>query len=247
MTIKTKMEVESQKGQKSLAVLVDPDKLTNGNKKRLIEACKKSPIDYIFYGGSLVQEERANSFIEELKEHINAPIVIFPGHPLQVYPNADAILFLSLISGRNPEFLIGHHVVAAPHIKKSGLEVIPTAYILVDGGVPTSASYMSNTHPIPRDKPDIAACTAMAGNMLGLGTVYMDAGSGAQKSINSEMISKVKDNIDGPLIVGGGIRDISSLLEASNAGADILVVGNAFERDPDLIYSFAECLKKENS
>ena len=245
MDIIKHMKSIRENGQKALAVLVDPDKLDKKRLEALILACKNSPISYIFYGGSLVQEKQANEFIKELKQNIDVPVVIFPGHPLQVYPNADAILLLSLVSGRNPEFLIGHHVVAAPHLKKSGLEIIPTAYILIDGGVPTSASYMSNTTPIPRDKPDIAACTAMAGNMLGLGIVYMDAGSGAEKPIDTKMISKVKSNIDGPLIIGGGIKNKEQLIQACKAGGDIIVVGNAFESEPELIKEFAELIQSQ--
>ena len=233
------------RNEKGLAVLIDPDKINNSKKNELIAACNASHISFIFYGGSLVQEEQANKHIKELKESVNVPVVIFPGHPLQIYPNADAILLLSLISGRNPEFLIGHHVVAAPYLKKSGLEVISTGYLLVDGGVPTSASYMSNTTPIPRDKPDIAACTALAGSMLGHDLIYMDAGSGAKIPISHEMIKQVKKSIDSPLIVGGGIRTKEQLYDACNAGGDIIVVGNAFENDPQMILEFGDFFKSK--
>ena len=240
------MQTIKDRQEKGLAVLIDPDNINNSKKNELIDACNASHISFIFYGGSLVQEEQANEHIKELKDSVNVPVVIFPGHPLQIYPNADAILLLSLISGRNPEFLIGHHVVAAPYLQKSKLEIISTGYLLVDGGVPTSASYMSNTTPIPRDKPDIAACTALAGTMLGHNLIYMDAGSGAKLPISPDMIKQVRKYIDCPLIIGGGIKSKKQLFDACNAGGDIIVVGNVFEKNPEMIIEFGDFFKSRS-
>jgi putative glycerol-1-phosphate prenyltransferase len=154
--------------------------------------------------------------------------------------SADAILFLSLISGRNPDFLIGQHVISAPILKKSSLEILPTGYILVDSGKQTTVSYMSNTTPIPHDKPEIAACTAMAGEMLGLKLMYLDAGSGAQRAISPKMISIVRKSVDVPLIVGGGIRSANEAYEAMLAGADTIVIGNGIEKNPALLAEVSE-------
>jgi phosphoglycerol geranylgeranyltransferase len=162
-------------------------------------------------------------------------VILFPGSPSQLSKYADALLYLSLISGRNPELLIGQHVISAPFVRKSGLEIMPTGYMVVDGGAPTTVSYISNASPIPADKNEIALCTAMAGEMLGMRLIYMDAGSGAKRAITEAMIEKVAKNIEVPLIVGGGITTPEKAYLNCKAGADIIVVGNAIEKDPTLI------------
>jgi putative glycerol-1-phosphate prenyltransferase len=177
--------------------------------------------------------DNIKEILPRLRSLLQAPVVLFPGNILQAQHPADGILFMSLISGRNPELLIGNHVIAAPMIRASGMEVLPTGYMLIDGGKPTSVHYMSQTMPIPYDKPEIAACTAMAGEMLGLKLIYMDGGSGAERSISTEMISAVAGATTVPLIVGGGIRHKKQAEAALKAGADIIVVGNAFENDID--------------
>ena len=166
-------------------------------------------------------------------------MVLFPGSPAQLSQHADAVLFLSLISGRNPELLIGHHVTAAPTVKALGLEAIPTGYMLVDGGKPTTVSYVSQTAPIPYDKPGIAACTALAGELLGLRTIYMDTGSGALRTVSPAMIAAVRQAVDLPIIIGGGIRDVETARRLCDAGADVLVLGTAFEQDPELIFAMS--------
>lgn len=186
-------------------------------------------------GGSLVLSTHLDEVIQQLKAVTTIPVVLFPGSPSQVSKYADALLYLSLISGRNPELLIGQHVLSAPFVKKSGLEIIPTGYIVVDGGAPTTVSYISNAAPVPSDKNDIALCTAMAGEMLGMKLIYMDAGSGAQKPITESMIGAVAKNVDIPIIVGGGITDPEKAYLNCKAGADVIVVGNAIEKDPSLI------------
>ena len=233
--------------QKQLAVLIDPDKQNNNALEVLAKTSQKANVDYFFVGGSLLTSGNLDTTVKVLKENSEIPVILFPGNTYQLSTKADAILFLSLISGRNPDMLIGMHVIAAPYIKMSGLEVIPTGYMLIDSGKPTAVTYMSNSFPIPHDKKDIAACTAMAGEMLGLKIIYMDAGSGAQKTISTEMTEFVKKSIDIPVLIGGGIKDEITLKNILFAGADIAVVGNKFETDPDLILKFTEQIKKLNN
>lgn len=221
--------------RKNFAVLVDPDKADEKHLLNLINLCEQTKVDFFFVGGSLLLNDQLNDCIGIIKRESKIPVIIFPGSPLQISEQADAILFLSLISGRNPELLIGQHVIAAPHLKKMILEILPTGYMLVDGGNSTTVSYISNTFPIPNDKPEIASCTAIAGEMLGLKLFYLDAGSGAHNPVSTEMIHEVSNNISSPLIVGGGIRNPETAQEACRAGADVIVVGNAFEKDPMLI------------
>ncbi|OFY85048.1 MAG: geranylgeranylglyceryl/heptaprenylglyceryl phosphate synthase [Bacteroidetes bacterium RIFCSPLOWO2_12_FULL_35_15] len=218
--------------KKQFAVLIDPDKFESSN---AIEISETGGVDFIFVGGSILTNGNFEECITSLKKKTKIPIIIFPGNNLQISKNADGILLLSLISGRNPELLIGKQVIAAPILKASNLDILPTGYILIDGGKPTAVSYMSNTNPIPFDKDDIAMCTAMAGEMLGLKLIYMDAGSGALNAISEKMIKKVSSNISIPLIIGGGINTPQKAILACKAGADIIVVGNAIEKDSSLI------------
>lgn len=232
--------------KKAFAVLIDPDKLDDQGLMRTIELSVKSSVDYIFVGGSLVVTDTLDTMVATIKKNCSIPVVLFPGSPTQITSKADALLYLSLISGRNPELLIGHHVSSAPFIKQSGLEVIPVGYMLIDGGSPTTVSYISNTNPIPANKKDIAVCTAMAGEMLGLKLIYMDAGSGAQKAIPTEMIQQVAKHIQVPLVIGGGITSAEKAIENCLAGADIIVVGNAVEKDPSLIESISNAIHSLN-
>jgi putative glycerol-1-phosphate prenyltransferase len=227
---------------KKFAVLVDPDKGSKERFKEIAEAACESSVDYILVGGSLLTTDSLDICIQTIKDNCNIPVVLFPGNTLQISEKADAILFLSLISGRNPEMLIGNHVIAAPYLRQAGIEVIPTGYMLIDSGRMTTAMYMSNTKPIPADKDDVAACTAMAGEMLGLKMIYMDAGSGAQNPISGSMISMVKKNVDLPIVLGGGIDTPEKATMACQAGADMIVVGNAIEKNISLITSISEAV-----
>ncbi|MBN8719319.1 putative glycerol-1-phosphate prenyltransferase [Hydrobacter penzbergensis] len=222
-------------GRKSFAVLIDPDKVDDQKIAQLVRLATDAKVDYFFVGGSLVISSHLDDCIRQLKASCAIPVVLFPGSPSQVSKYADALLYLSLISGRNPELLIGQHVISAPFVKKSGLEIMPTGYMVVDGGAPTTVSYISNATPIPADKNDIAMCTAMAGEMLGMKLIYMDAGSGAKRPIPESMIEKVARHIEVPLIIGGGIIDPVKAYLNCKAGADVIVVGNAIEKDPTLI------------
>jgi putative glycerol-1-phosphate prenyltransferase len=229
-------------GKKLFTVLVDPDKVNEKEILQLARLSNDNKVDCFFIGGSLLTTNNLNSCIKLLKIHSSIPVILFPGNTLQLSASADGILFLSLISGRNAEMLIGRHVISAPYIKLSGLEVIPTGYMLIESGRPTAVSYMSNSAPIPSDKNDIAACTAMAGEMLGHKLIYMDAGSGAHHHVPLEMISFVKQSITIPLIVGGGIRSANHASSICKAGADMIVTGNILEKDPGLIREFAHAI-----
>ena len=229
--------------QKKFAILIDPDKLILKEVDQLVKLATLAQVDFFFLGGSLVVNNQLDAIIERIKAQTSIPVVLFPGSSRQLSYKADALLFLSLISGRNADLLIGKHVESAPFLKISPLEIISTGYILVDGGVPTSVSYMSNTFPIPADKNSIAVCTAMAGEMLGMKLIYMDAGSGAMNPINTTMVQDVATAIDIPLIVGGGIRSPQKALELTKAGADVIVIGNAIEKDLSLLSEVAAAIK----
>lgn len=239
-TVQEHLELEKVRSRKLLAVLIDPD---FGQDEALLErtvqnACM-AQADLLFVGGSLLTSASFDHCVALVKRWSTKPVVLFPGSPAQLSQHADAVLFLSLISGRNPELLIGHHVTAAPTVKALGLEAIPTGYMLVDGGKPTTVSYVSQTVPIPHDKPGIAVATALAGELLGLRCIYLDTGSGAKRTVSPEMIAAVRKAIHLPLIVGGGIRDAATARALCEAGADVLVVGTAFEQDPELIFSMS--------
>ena len=241
MTILNTLQNRHKANKKSIAVLVDPDKAEDPARlQHLINLASENCVDYFFVGGSLVTSANLSEVVTKIKDNVNIPVVLFPGHVMQVDASADAVLFLSLISGRNPELLIGQHVVAAPILKNTRLEVIPTGYMLINSGKITSVAYISNTMPIPDDKFSLAASTALAGQMLGLQVVYIDAGSGAEKEISPRMIAAVRKTISIPLIVGGGINSARKAIAALEAGADMIVVGNALEKDPDLLTEVAE-------
>lgn len=247
-TILHTLQQQSRSGKKHLAVLIDPDSITG--EEQLLEICRLSneaQVDFILVGGSLITNGFFDRCISLIKAQTNIPVILFPGNIMQVNSDADAILLLSLISGRNPDLLIGKHVLAAPMLKKSGIEIIPTGYMLIDGGNITSVSYMSNTTPIPAGKNSIAACTAMAGEMLGLKVTYMDAGSGAQYPAPAELIKAVSESVEGPVFVGGGIRTPEAAIAACNAGADVVVVGNAFEKSPALIREITQAIHQLNT
>lgn len=228
--------------KKSFSVLVDPDKTSLSKADTLVSLCTQAKVDYIFVGGSLVVSDHFEELVRHIKSSCDIPVLLFPGSPSQVTPFADALLYLSLISGRNAEYLIGQHVVSAMAIKKSGLEIIPTGYMLIDGGAPTTVSYISNASAIPSDKNEIALCTALAGEMLGLKLLYMDAGSGAKHPIQENMIQVVSSRTKIPLVIGGGIDSAEKAFNDCKAGADIVVVGNAIEKDTSLVHEISHAV-----
>jgi len=231
-------------GEKRLAVLIDPGKLAPRRLERTVELAVECGVHYFFIGGSLVVNNMLDAVLAGIRERCSIPLVLFPGNSFQLTYRADALLFLSLISGRNPELLIGQHVISAPFLKMAPLEIISTGYMLVDGGVQTAVQYMSNTYPIPANKNDIAVCTALAGEMLGLKMIYLDAGSGAKSPVPESMIESVRAAITVPLIVGGGIRTPEQAAADFSAGADVLVVGNAVEENPELIRELASAVEQ---
>jgi putative glycerol-1-phosphate prenyltransferase len=238
---------QKERGRKSFAVLLDPDKTSIEDIPRLAEYAESAGIDFWLVGGSLMITNHLDEMLVRIKEVSTVPVILFPGSPSQVNPNADALFYLSLISGRNPDLLIGQHVVSAPAVKASGLEVIPTGYMVIDGGAPTTVSYISNALPLPADKKEIAICTAIAGELLGMKLIYMDAGSGARFPISEEMIGAVAKQISIPLIVGGGIREPEKAYLNCKAGADVVVVGNLLEENPSLMKELASAIHSANA
>ena len=236
------LALKKQQGKKSFAVLIDPDKVNKPMLDELVELSVTAKVDYLLVGGSLVISNHLDECVQQIKQNCSIPVILFPGSPSQVSKYADALLYLSLISGRNPELLIGQHVVSAPFVKQSGLEIMPTGYIVIDGGAPTTVSYISNALPVPADKNEIAMCTAMAGEMLGMKLIYMDSGSGAKRPITESMIKAVADQIEAPLIVGGGILQPEKAYLNCKAGADVIVVGNAIEKDASLIKEMSDAV-----
>ncbi|MCH7414604.1 geranylgeranylglyceryl/heptaprenylglyceryl phosphate synthase [Belliella sp. R4-6] len=240
--IEHKLKSLAQERKKAVAWLIDPDK-TVADTLFLdqIKEVSRLGLDFIFIGGSLMNSNEMEKIIQSIKEvDSKIPLILFPGNVLQFSDTADGILFLSLISGRNPDLLIGQHVTIAPLLAKSNLEVLPTGYILIDGGLATSVNYISQTIPIPNHKPEIAVATALAGSFLGLQYFYLDAGSGAKTPIPQEMINEVKKSISAPLIVGGGLKEVSSVKAAFKAGADVVVIGNGAEKNLSLLTEVLE-------
>lgn len=230
-------------GRKLLAVLIDPDFGTDeAALERTVQDACMAQADLLFVGGSLLTSASFDRCVALVRRWSTKPVVLFPGSPSQLSGHADAVLFLSLISGRNPELLIGHHVTAAPTVKALGIEAIPTGYMLVDGGRATTAHYVSQSSPIPHDKPGIAAATALAGELLGLRAIYLDTGSGAPKSVSPAMVAAVRSAVELPIIVGGGIRDTATARALCDAGADVLVVGTAIEQDPEIVFALSEAV-----
>lgn len=234
---------KSLQGIPQLAVLIDPGKLSMQEVEQTASLCEQHQIDWVLVGGSLMLNNYLEDCLKTIKNSYSGPMVLFPGNTFQVHPMADGLLLLSLISGRNADLLIGKHVEAAGMIKAAGLEVIPTGYMLVSQEQPTAAQYMSQTLPIPRNKPEIAAATALAGEMLGLQMMYLDAGSGAAQPVSPDMIRLVKQTTQCPLMVGGGIRQTADAVAAWNAGANMVVIGTALEETPGMMEAFAAARK----
>ncbi|KRD10840.1 geranylgeranylglyceryl phosphate synthase [Flavobacterium sp. Root901] len=231
LTIHQQILDAKKNGQKLLAILLDPDKIVWENLDHLLLKINQSPATHIFVGGSIVQSTILEDLIAQLQQKTNLPVILFPGDPSQISPQADAILFLSLLSGRNPDYLIEYQVQAAPILKKTNLEVISTGYILIESGNETAVARVSKTEPLNRKNFDLALATAQAGEMLGNKLIYLEAGSGAKKPVPLEMIALIAQNIEIPVIVGGGIVDLHGIKKAYKAGADLVVIGTAFEND----------------
>ena len=242
MTVYNKIITNKKANKKAFAILIDHDKQSKEKLLLIIKKAENANADYFFVGGSLLTNDNLDSCLDTLKKKSNIPVVLFPGNAMQVNNKADGILFLSLISGRNAEMLIGKQVITAPILKQSSLEILPTGYMLIDSGKQTTASYMSNTTPIPADKDTVSSCTAMAGEMLGLKLIFMDAGSGAKNPISQKMIKAVRKSVDIPIIIGGGIKSGEKAIENCKAGADIIVVGDAIEKNENIINEIAAAI-----
>ncbi|WP_418508602.1 geranylgeranylglyceryl/heptaprenylglyceryl phosphate synthase [Corallibacter sp.] len=226
--------------KKLLAVLIDPDKFHVQNTKPFIDKVNASIATHIFVGGSEVEAELTTILVKEIKKHTQLPVVLFPGDVTQITESADALLFLSLISGRNPEYLIGKHVKAVSKLKGTQLEIIPTGYLLIENGKETAVQHVTETQPLQKSNSSHIVNTAKAGEFLGMKLIYLEAGSGAIEPVSKHIISEVKEVLNIPLIVGGGIRSTTALQNAYQAGADVVVIGTAFEEDE----SFFDSLKK---
>lgn len=229
-------------------ILLDPDKLSLDRAKIFLKHCEQSGVDGFLIGGSLMMSGNFESLIEQVKINTNLPAIIFPGSIDQVSSIADAILFLSVVSGRNADHLIGRHVIASPMIKRSGIEPISTAYVLIESGVTTTAVYMSGSMPLPRNKPEIAAATALAAEYLGMKLIYLEAGSGADQTVPDEMIKAVAKTCSIPVMVGGGIRSPMVAREKVENGANIIVTGNYFEDENnwDMLREFSNAVHFKN-
>lgn len=228
-SVLVQLQKASKKGEKLLAILLDPDKTSLEEIPLVIKRISALKSNFIFVGGSTVKEGLTAIFVEKIKAITSIPIVLFPGDFSQVTDNADALLFLSLLSGRNPEYLIEQQIKAVPFLKHSTLEIIPTGYILIDGGTHSSVLKVSKTIPISQENIQLAVDTAVAGMYKGKQLIYLEAGSGAATPVNAQLIAEVKKNISIPLIVGGGIRTKKQLELTYNSGADLIVIGTAFE------------------
>lgn len=225
--------VSKVKNEKLLAILIDPDKIDFKNLDFQIHKINQSPATHILIGGSIVLNDVLDELILKIREKCNLSIILFPGNPSQISKYADGILFLNLISGRNPDYLIGHQVEVVPILRKTNLEIISTGYILIESGSETAVEKVSKTKPIDSKNIELAKNTALAGEMLGNKLIYLEAGSGAKNPVPIEMIKDISENINIPLIVGGGIKDLNGIQNAYNAGADMVVIGTAFENNLD--------------
>lgn len=228
------MKAKKFPGKKSIALLLDPDKTRDESLRKILKIAENCRTDFIMAGGSLTFSS-IDQMISDVKKHCRIPVVLFPGNLLQLTHKADIILLLSLISGRNPELLIGNHVIAAPFLRNVRHKLISVGYILISCGSKTSVEYISQTEAIPSDKPEIVVATALAGEMLGLNLIYLEAGSGASNTIPVSVIRSVRENITVPMAVGGGISNKKEVEEIFKAGADIIVLGNGCEKNPDLL------------
>jgi putative glycerol-1-phosphate prenyltransferase len=221
--------------KKGIAFLIDPDKANEEQLNKISQLAEKLEISFFLVGGSLITSGDLTLTLQALKSKTKLPLILFPGSPSQISDEADGILFLSLLSSRNPEMLIGQQVIAAPYLKMTSLEIISTAYLLIESGAQTTASYMSNSNPIPSNKAEIAEATALAGEYLGMRLIYLDAGSGAKNPVPANMISKVASSCTQPIIVGGGINSKEKIESAYQAGADFIVIGDAIEKGSSFI------------
>ena len=223
-------------------VLIDPDRKNEDFLESRVETANKSSVDALFVGGSLMMDGKCNERVRRIKEASNVPVIFFPGGVGQLNSHYDAMLFMSVISGRNPHYLIGEQAIAAPMVKDIGIETIPTGYMLMDGGAGSTVEFMSGTRPIPMNRPDVAVAHALAGQYLGMKLIYLEAGSGAKEPVANEVVKAVTDALDIPAIVGGGIRSVETAAEKVNAGASIIVTGTVIEENSSIMKDIADAV-----
>jgi putative glycerol-1-phosphate prenyltransferase len=228
------MKTDNFPFKKSIALLLDPDKAKGDSLQKILRIAEECKTDYILTGGSLTFNSIDN-LIDTVKKSCPIPIILFPGNLLQLTHKADAILLLSLISGRNPEFLIGNHIIAAPFLKDVKEKIVPVGYILISCGTKTSVEYMSQTEAIPAEKTEIVVATALAGEMMGLRMIYLEGGSGSTRPVPLKTVKAVRENVSIPVAVGGGITDKNEVKEFFAAGADLIILGNGCENNPALL------------
>ena len=236
--------LDSVIGKKGAAyvVLIDPDRKNEDSLESRVDSANQSGVDALFVGGSLMMDGKCTERVKQIKQASDIPVIFFPGGVGQLNSYYDAMLFMSVISGRNPHYLIGEQVIAAPMVKDLGIETIPTGYMLMDGGAGSTVEFMSGTRPIPMNRPDIAVAHALAGQYLGMKLIYLEAGSGAQESVSESVIEAVTYNLDIPVIVGGGIRNGQLASEKVKAGASIIVTGTVIEENSNLMSEITDAV-----
>ncbi len=227
-------------------VLIDPDRKNENLLESRVESANESGVDALFVGGSLMMDRKCKERVKRIKDVSNIPVIFFPGGVGQLNAYYDAMLFMSVISGRNPHYLIGEQAIAAPIVKDIGMETIPTGYILMDGGAGSTVEFMSGTRPIPMNRSDIAVAHALAGQYLGMKLIYLEAGSGAKEPVAKNVVEAVTETLDIPVIVGGGIRNAETASEKVKAGASIIVTGTVIEENSSLMSELADAIHWKN-
>ena len=242
MSVLSKLNDCVEKKGAGFIVLIDPDKKNDKNIDQLVEKAHQNGVDAIFVGGSIIMDGLYHKRVERIKSISEIPVILFPGGVNQINKHYDAMLFMSLLSGRNSHYLIGEQVIAAPIVKDYGIETIPTGYLLIDGGSPTSVEVVSGTKPLPSNRPDIIISHALAAQFLGMELIYLEAGSGALNEVPGDVVKKVADEINIGLIVGGGIRTPEDANSIVNSGASFVVIGSAIEKSAELIEEFSSSI-----
>ena len=242
MSVLSKLNNCVEKKGAGFIVLIDPDKKNDKNIDQLVEKAHQNGVDAIFVGGSIMMDGLYHKRVERIKSISEIPVILFPGGVNQINKHYDAMLFMSLLSGRNSHYLIGEQVIAAPIVKDYGIETIPTGYLLIDGGSPTSVEVVSGTKPLPSNRPDIIVSHALAAQFLGMELIYLEAGSGALNEVPGDVVKKVADEINIGLIVGGGIRTPEDANSIVNSGASFVVIGSAIEKSAELMEEFSSSI-----
>ena len=244
MSTLSKLKLSAKENGSAFIILIDPDKKNDDKIIEIVESANVNDVDAIFVGGSIMMDSQYHERIAKIKSVSNIPVILFPGGVNQINKHFDAILFMSLLSGRNPHYLIGEQVLAAPIIKDIGIETISTGYILIDGGTSTTVEFISGTRPLPSNNPDLLISHALAAQFLGMQMLYIESGSGAKTRIQNESLKMVSNEVDIDIIVGGGIKTPEDANQIANAGASFVVIGSAIEKSLDSISDFAQAIHR---